>query len=291
MSSSARPALPRNNSTPIKQTTSQEQPVKESPGNWRHPRLAEITRRQSKNVFSETNIRNIVYNVGALAVLEVTRSLILPVVLPYWPDQLLGRELRTHAFWIFLGLALIPLLNIGVALLPLVRPRDDMPDIPLTPGQRKLLGLPSTGRPAAASSSTPNSVYSTPPRYSRTPSLAGSPVSIKSYGGSPLSNRGSPSESTRRQQSSNSPYNSPSGASPLLQKAVAGGNGGAAGRRSSFGSPSPLGVSTASSVFGDGPATPTPAGSGKRSSVSLNNKWLYEKGRRSSSNSWLHQGL
>ncbi|KAK3327872.1 nuclear pore complex component-domain-containing protein [Cercophora scortea] len=289
-SSSARPALPRNNSsTPIKQTTSQDQPVKESPGNWRHPRLAEITRRQSKNTFSETNIRTIVYNVGALAVLEVTRSLILPVVLPYWPNQLLGRELRTHAFWIFLGLALIPLLNIGVALLPLVRPRDDMPDIPLTPGQRKLLGLPSTGRPVA---STPNSVYSTPPRYSRTPSLAGSPASIKSYtatAGSPLSNRGSPSR--QQQQSSNSPYNSPSGASPLLQKAVAGGGGGGNGRRSSFGSPSPLGASTASSVFGDGPATPTPSGSGKRSSVSLNNKWLYEKGRRSSSNSWLHQGL
>jgi nucleoporin POM34 len=40
-------------------------------------------------------------------------------------------------------------------------------------------------------------------------------------------------------------------------------------------------------VFGDGPATPTPA-PGKRSSVGLNSKWLYERGRRSSGNSWMH---
>jgi nucleoporin POM34 len=43
-------------------------------------------------------------------------------------------------------------------------------------------------------------------------------------------------------------------------------------------------------VFGDGPATPTPV-TGKKSSVSLNSKWLYEKGRRSSGSSWLHQNL
>jgi nucleoporin POM34 len=43
-------------------------------------------------------------------------------------------------------------------------------------------------------------------------------------------------------------------------------------------------------VFGEGPPTPTPA-TGKRSSVSLNSKWLYEKGRRNSGSSWLHQNL
>ncbi len=173
----------------------------------------------------------------------------------------------------------MPLINIAFALLPLVRPQDDLSDIPLTPAQRKLLGLPPSSRPA-----TPNSAYSTPPRYSRTPSLAGSPASIKSYASSPLSAVASPASgqySSPRFGTSpsklNAPQYSPSTVSPLLHKAVGGGVG--------------LGASTASSVFGDGgPATPTPT-AGKRSSVSLNNKWLYEKGRRNSGNGWLHQNL
>jgi len=180
--------------------------------------------------------------------------------------------MKLYGGWIYLTLTIIPLFNIGRALLPLFRPRDDIADIPLTPAQRKLLGLPPSSRPA-----TPGSAYSTPPRYSRTPSLAGSPVSLKSYASSPTPNLASPGSIT----------NSPVAASPLLQKAVGVAMGGA--RKSSFGSPGPLGASTATSLFGDGPATPTPAG--KRSSVSLNNKWLYEKGRRSSGNSWLHQGI
>lgn len=187
--------------------------------------------------------------------------------------------MQRHSGWIYATLVLVPLINIAFALLPLVRPQDDLSDIPLTPAQRKLLGLPPSSRPA-----TPNSAYSTPPRYSRTPSLAGSPASIKSYASSPLSAVASPASgqySSPRFGTSpsklNAPQYSPSTVSPLLHKAVGGGVG--------------LGASTGSSVFGDGgPATPTPT-AGKRSSVSLNNKWLYEKGRRNSGNGWLHQNL
>lgn len=190
--------------------------------------------------------------------------------------------LKQYSSWIYATLVLVPLINIAFALLPLVRPKDDLSDIPLTPAQRKLLGLPPSSRPA-----TPNSVYSTPPRYSRTPSLAGSPASIKSYTSSPLASPGSGQYSSPRFNTSpsklNAPQYSPSTVSPLLHKAVGGGMNG--GRTSSFGSTSPLGASTASSVFGDAPSTPTPT-TGKRSSVSLNNKWLYEKGRRSSGNNW-----
>lgn len=177
--------------------------------------------------------------------------------------------------------------NIVVALLPLFRRPDDFSDIPLTPAQRKLLNLPPSSKPA-----TPNSVYSTPPRYSRTPSLAGTPASIKSYSSSPLSNLASPSpgqySSPKMNTSSpsklNIPQYSPSTVSPLLHKAVGGALNGA--RATSFGSTSPLGASTASSIFSDTPATPTPVG-GKRSSVGLNSKWLYERGRRNSGNSWM----
>ncbi|KAK4453282.1 nuclear pore complex component-domain-containing protein [Podospora aff. communis PSN243] len=262
MSSTLSP-VSRTTLTPVKQTA--VTPVKESPGNWRHPKLAEITRRQSKTVFSEKEVKQIVYNVLALAVLFLVRT----TVRPHWPAKLLSTEMKQYGGWIYIALTIIPLFNIGRALLPLVRPKDDLSDIPLTPAQRKLLGLPPSSKPA-----TPGSAYSTPPRYSRTPSIAGSPASARSYASSPTPNLTSPSPLP----------NSPSAASPLLQKAVNG------ARRSSFGSPGLLGASTATSLFGDGPATPTPA-AGKRSSVSLNNKWLYEKGRRSSGNSWLHQGL
>lgn len=161
---------------------------------------------------------------------------------------------------------LVPIFNISRALLPLVRQPDDLSDIPLTPAQRKLLGLPPSSKPE-----TPNSAYSTPPRYSRTPSLAGSPASIRSYASSPTAAIGSPV----------SVSNSPAAASPLLHKVVGG------VRRSSFGASGQFGASTTSLL--DGPSTPSPA-TGKRSSVSLNNKWLYEKGRRSSGNVRL-QGL
>ncbi|KAK1835779.1 nuclear pore complex component-domain-containing protein [Podospora conica] len=270
MASSQMAPLTRNVMTPVKQTTAA--PVKESPGNWRHPRLAEITQRRSKTVFSEKNARQIAYNIGALATIVFLRSFFRPRL----PARLLGADVKHMEGWVFFALAILPLFNIVRAILPLFRSEDDLADIPLTPAQRQLLGLPpSTGPP------TPGSAYSTPPRYARTPSHSGSPSSLRSYTNSPTPNLGSPA-----------PMNNSSMAkSPLFQKAAGGAMGD--GRRSSFGSQGSLGASTfgastATSLFGgEGPATPTPM-AGKRSSVSLNNKWLYEKGRRSSGNGWMN---
>lgn len=170
---------------------------------------------------------------------------------------------RTYLSWAYYLLQTLPLANIGFAMLPLFRADDDLADIPLSSAQRKLLGLPPSSRPA-----TPNATYSTPPRYTRTPSVGGSVASNRSYNSSPLSGKGSPA-----------PY-SPT-ASP--SKFAGGGLGSSgANRRSSFGSPGPLGNGPAasSSLFSD-PATPSPS-AGKRTSIGLNNKWLYERGRRSS---------
>ncbi|KAM7221700.1 Nuclear pore complex component domain containing protein [Rhypophila decipiens] len=309
----------RSLATPVKQTPP---PVRESPGNWKHPRLAEITRRQSKTTFNEKNIRQIVYNIGALGIIAVLRRAILPI----WTTILASLGLKEYNSWLFTLLFVFPLFNIGVALLPLIRPSDDLSDIPLTPSQRKLLGLPPSSKPV-----TPGSAISTPPRYTRTPSIGGSPASLRSHMSSP-----SASGQGGGQRSNNSPYSpSASASSPLFHKVV----GQAGQRRSSFGqstsssfgtstglgassfgqstssfSPSTglgasfgggaststaggglLGASsTSTSLYGPGeslgPGTPTPA-TGKRSSVSLNNKWLYERGRRASSNSFLGQSF
>jgi nucleoporin POM34 len=309
--------------TPVKQTASTP-PAKESPGNWRHPRLTEITQRQSRSVFSEKNAKQIVYNAVALVITLFARSATVPhlsklyVLRPYTsnPDRKansiknsLGAEVEDYLSWAYLVLLAFPIINIIRACLPLFRTPDDLADIPLTPAQRKLLGL----APLSKNSPTPDAKeYSTPPRYSRTPSVAGSPASLRSYTSSPTPNLASPLSVNNSPVAgvvgaghsprlgklgvatplsvNNSPAGLGSGPSPLLSKAIGGGGGGGL-RRSSFGgASSQLGVSTATSILGDSPSTPTPVG-GKRSSVSLNNKWLYERGRRSSGNSWLHQGL
>ena len=178
-------------------------------------------------------------------------------------------DIRSYFSWAWFIFQVIPFIQIGVACLPLVRSNDDLSDIPLTAAQRKLLGLPATSAPP-----TPDAKFSTPPRYSRTPSLAGSVGSRGSYASSPLSGRGSPAVL------SPSPYSGLG--SPLLQKSVSGlGNG----RRSSLGATSPFAASSATNLFSE-PASPSPS-AGKRTSVGLNSKWLYEKSRRSSGNAWL----
>ncbi|KAK4204247.1 hypothetical protein QBC40DRAFT_345542 [Triangularia verruculosa] len=274
-------------STPIKQISTTPAAT-ESPGNWKHPRLAEITARQNRTTFSQKNVLQIVYNVVAIAGLQVLRRF----VAPYSPIRL---DKLPYGHYLPLTLLIIPLFNILLALLPAFRPKDDLSDIPLTAAQRELLGLvPVKGAP------TPSSAISTPPKYSRTPSLAGSPAgSVRSYASSPLSNRSTPLGNY-----SPSPTKAANLVSPLLQKATQN-----TGRRGSFGnslnsstmsfassttSNTSFGSSTMSGpVFSDSVRdslllTPTPV-NGKRSSVTLNSKWLYERGRRGSSSSWLRQ--
>nr|XP_036582873.1 nuclear pore complex component [Colletotrichum truncatum]KAF6791769.1 nuclear pore complex component [Colletotrichum truncatum] len=259
--------------TPVKSTPQKPTAVVDSPGTWRHPRLNEITRRRNATTFSEKNVRSIALNIAFLVSLWLSQVL----ARSYIPAQWFSASLRFYLGWAYYAIQLIPLGNIGMAMLPLFRPADDLADIPLTPAQRKLLGLP----PSAATA-TPDAVYSTPPRYSRTPSLAGSPASNRSFSGSPLSGRGSPAlgSSLNGQSYSPSPLNN-SNNSPSKFSASFNST-----RRSSFGSSTNLGASTSSSLFPD-PGTPSPS-AGKRTSVGLNNKWLYERGRRSSGGTWLH---
>lgn len=258
--------------TPVKQTATA--PVTESPGNWKHPRLAEITRRQNAKQFSGRDISTILWNIVFLAGLFVAQF--MATYLPSLP-QVITRPVGGYISITALAwgvLKTIPLLKIGLALLPLLKKKDELADIPLTPAQRKLLGLPPSSRPA-----TPNATYSTPPKYQRTPSYSSSAASNRSHSGSPLSAKGSPSQAISG-KIGGSPY--AQNGSPLLQKAINGGFGGRRSSLGSLGSPSPRGGAMGSNLFLDGPTTTPSPTSAKRSTVGLNNKWLYEKGRRSS---------
>ncbi|KAL4917972.1 nuclear pore complex component-domain-containing protein [Aspergillus aurantiobrunneus] len=236
----------------------------QTPGKWRHPQLNEIVRRQHAGTFGDQNMRKLVWNGFALFATWAfgdtfryySRWIQATTEIPTYPDLSL------------LIMQLILLLNILVALYPLFRPKDDISDIPLTPTQRALLGLD----PSATSSPTPATSYVTPPKYRVSGSRAASPASLS---GSPLSTSASASS---LRFSSGTPF-SPS-PSPLLHKMVT--NGGREnGRRQSFGSSSPL---NRSSPFKESivvPASPSPAG-GKRGSLGVSNKWLYERSRRPS---------
>ncbi|KAI1762711.1 NPCC-domain-containing protein [Hypoxylon sp. FL1150] len=252
-------------STPQRQPAAT--PVTDSPGTWRHPRMQEIIRRQEAATFTNKNVQLIALNVALFAITIVIHGL-LARVLP-------GKKTFPYLVWyysryVYWAILAIPIFGIGTNLLPLVRHKDDLSDIPLTPSQRKLLGLPPASAPP-----TPGSVYSTPPRFSRTPSISGSAGSKRSWSGSPrspFSNQGSPIAGNGSANLGG--FGSPS--SPLLQRAMGGARRSSLG---SLGSPS-LGASTATSLFGGVPDSPSPnPTAAKRSSVGLNNKWLYERGR------------
>lgn len=151
---------------------------------------------------------------------------------------------------------------IGVQCLPLFRKEDPCEDIPLTPAQRQLLGLPPMTRPM-----TPQELDQTvtPPRFSRSNTPRSASSTQVNVSGSPLSERSALLDSASRSPANGSPY------SPQLRS-------GGERRRLSYTSnrSSPLSISefdAAGSV-----STPT---KGTRASVGLNNKWLYEKGRAS----------
>ncbi|KAL1903189.1 hypothetical protein Sste5346_000474 [Sporothrix stenoceras] len=272
--------------------------VTDSPGNWRHPRMDEITRRRAATVFTETNLKTFVYNILALVAVYLLGH---ASGVPFTQLRRFGHSIIPQQYSSMLATVIntVLVLNMVRSLLPLFRKPDTLSDIPLTPSQRKLLGLPTL-----KSSATPNAVYTTPPRYTRTPSVSGSAASIaaathgsgnsteasfsKSFTGSPIS--GSPLFPKTRPAnsgvSSGSRPGSPFSPTSPFQTA----------RKASFGSPGTLGGSTgaapnAGSLFSDStmsslPGTPSPTG--KRLSMGLNNKWLYEKGRRSSSGTRLY---
>lgn len=181
-------------------------------------------------------------------------------------------------FWTF---RLVLLYALGTSLRPYWARKDDMTDIPLTPTQRKLLGLSTASAPA-----TPGSAYSTPPRYARTTPRSGSSRAAV-IGSSPLDRSGSGSPiagSPLAGRGVGSPYgfsgfgSSPVG-SPLVRKAMEGRrwSSGASGLRDT--------INKNESLFSDStgtpslPSSPTPGNGSRNPTVALNSKWLYQRGK------------
>lgn len=268
--------------TPISlapQTVAAQDPT----GTWTHPKLDEINRRLGASTFGDRQIKSIAWNTTLMLLtfalprlsrlhwLYVSTPVLLHVIqCSLTPSSSFARPILElnpdFNWWLKWSLRGYAAFIICLALLPLLYNKDDLSDIPLTPTQRSLLGLGPSSQPA-----TPGSQYITPPRYSRssTPRSGASSRSASPYSASPIGGLGGGAGTY-----------SPT-ASPLYQKAL----GRDVTRRLSYGSPSQLGMSrmleqSSSSLTSNNTPSPMP---GRGASVSINNKWLYEKGRGSPS--------
>ncbi|KAI9676368.1 MAG: cell wall biogenesis protein [Caeruleum heppii] len=179
-------------------------------GTWRHPRFDEIARRQNAASFTDRNIRKALVNAALLVGTWIMaravknrydggqpRSSFITIDLDSSNTstvQILAAPVHLfisyspYSIW---ALRLFLLFNIVMAFYPLIRPPDDLADIPLTPTQRARLGL----SPTPMTPTTPSGQYITPPRYPRSATpQSGTPNSTKSrYSNSPYSANGSPS--------------------------------------------------------------------------------------------------
>jgi nucleoporin POM34 len=254
---------------------------------WIHPRMDEVLRRRNATNFDTTNAKTILFSVGvmllSLYVPNATRAMCVyqshcvenkGLTIYSFPSSWLHAvsPYDTYTLW---SIRLFLALSVLMSAMPLLRTPDACEDIPLTPQQRKLLGLPPMSRPATPQE---KEQYVTPPRFSRSGTPRSSSSSIRAEASdSPLSGRGTPlGSSAFRSPSSNSLLRTNSGSPSLL-------SGGEkrrlsyTGQRSSPMSES-LWDSSGTSTLGLG--TPSKTGNNK-ASVGLNNKWLYEKGRAS----------
>ncbi|KAI9793426.1 MAG: hypothetical protein M1816_000319 [Peltula sp. TS41687] len=241
------------------------------PGTWRHPKFDEIARRQDRSTFTDRNLQKVIWNGSILLVIWVLGWCLEPWFnMPLWIQPLW--QYRTY---VALAARAVLLINILFAMLPVIGPKDELTDIPLTPSQRALLGLNPNATPQQA---TPTSQYSTPPRYPRssTPRTENSEGRGSNYSSSPLSGKGSPTLGKSYAEPAYSPA-----ISPLLQRAITGGSRDASRRRSSgLSSYQALESSLLDSSLISLPSTPSPP-DGKGAGLVLSNKWLYERGRQS----------
>lgn len=182
--------LPRN------VTRSTPQPIAPSPGRFRHPRAAEIAKRRLATSFTTQNIQTAVLNTVVLLATFFASGWAHRVLDPAIKQaQLDTIAIDTSTILNILRLILVSNLYFSLRpVLPYFGAPDEIEDIPLTPSQRALLGLPRSQSNTPGSEKPGN--YITPPRFQRSsPSpFTGTPRSgatgrsvSANYSASPLS--------------------------------------------------------------------------------------------------------
>lgn len=318
-----RQALTPSSNPPSTPQASATTNIPPSPGTFQHPRLREIVNRQSRNSFTSRNVQTIVVNSALLFGSYITGDAIIDLY-GHHPAVLCSPSLTAFSTKHLTNFTAITtfsdavqptltvirallLLNILLSLRPVIpyNPHatgiayflsllstgtDQVTDIPLTPTQRALLGLPPSAKNTP--DSTPGVI--TPPRYRRTsgspqPNSDGRHSTSVNFGSSPLSTSRIGAGAGTSPLSFGTPLSErKAGASPaqspLFHKVVT--------RNESFGESTASGAgfdtslrrsqsmrerSQRSSMFV--PDTPSPVAREreKRAIPGVNYKWLYEK--------------
>ncbi|KAI5816948.1 nuclear pore complex component-domain-containing protein [Pyronema omphalodes] len=209
-------------------------------GTWRHPAMEALSQRRSRETFTDASLAKVTWNGFALVM-----SFILVAFggTTRLHDKVLlnAPSLLTYGMYLVWFIRLLFLYNIGDMLNKLYNTSTkDYSDIPMTPDQRRLLGLsPGNVRVPAPAQSFEN----TPPRYTKSSPTARSTSAAPPVSSSPVINRSS-TASTASVAEVQSPMQTP-------LKGLSGGKLG-------WGSP----------------RTPAAAGA---SSVTPGNRWAYEK--------------
>ncbi|KAK4501628.1 hypothetical protein PRZ48_007437 [Zasmidium cellare] len=271
--------LPSLNITPKKSESSPatvSTPLRANQNGWIHPRMDEIIRRRSATNFDGSNTKNILLNAGCILATFFVPGLLYQILPHEW-----SRSIHPYPVYVLWILRALFLANIGIATAPLWRTPDACEDIPLTPSQRELMGLPPMSRPATPQE---KEQYVTPPRFSRsnTPRSASSSTRAE-VSGSPLSGRGTPLDNTGsflRTSPFDSQRRNSGSMSPLAGGSAVRSGGGGERRRLSYTNTSNRSSPLSFSEFDSSGSLQTPT-KGSKPSMGLNNKWLYEKGRGS----------
>lgn len=193
-------------------------------GSWEHPSLKDIRRR---TVNKELVLRHVLINIAILVFIYLLSRLGKRGPLHFyigWIESQ-GSILSAVVKYGHIGLQLLCFYNVVVGLSQLFQPPEKFDDLPITPSQRKLLGLPDSPNSAKSSPSPPRYLKSSPqarlsPRPSPLSKSSSSPLSkstaifnTPSKSGS-NSNNNTPSKQTTNALASDSP-NSSTGAAPF----------------------------------------------------------------------------
>ncbi|KAK9761957.1 hypothetical protein K7432_012739 [Basidiobolus ranarum] len=201
------PSTPIGRSSSINQSISTPNAIQQSPnsptppGNWEHPALAKLEKaRRRKGITSETpaRVRNNFFALVCLYLVSSSKVHIdtIHVISGYWSrgaDILVGMEYL---------LFLVFLWNFFEALWKYFKPAEAYADLPLTPGQRKLLGLDpnvkSTAPEKVIKAVTPPTCQKTSPKARVTKSGTPGKSYIETYMERRYSGTPTPSKSSLR---------------------------------------------------------------------------------------------
>ncbi|KAK9356838.1 nuclear pore complex component-domain-containing protein [Lipomyces doorenjongii] len=167
-------------------------------GEWRHPAFDQLHNRISKTEFTQATSRKMFLNALAWLVYSVAISWLSKwnLMQELWA---VNEKFAKNMTYIGAILQMLFLWNIVDGLIRLLRPKDKLEDIPLTPNQRKLMGLDAnvtTNSPAKPL--TPPKYIKTYPQSRESPRV--SPLLKKSMQDAVAKSRQEPSSQTPQAQ-------------------------------------------------------------------------------------------